>query len=67
MAREVLEAGSVTSRKGRQMTDEMDLYLRKDGNRLNPGTTADLLAAVLFLFVLDVLDRQALPGMLERW
>lgn len=27
----------------------LDQYLRSDGNRLNPGTTADLIAAVLFI------------------
>ena len=28
--------------------DELDLWLRSDGHRLNPGTSADLVAAVLF-------------------
>lgn len=28
--------------------DAFDLWLRADGNRLNPGTTADLIAATLF-------------------
>lgn len=29
-----------------------DAYLRSDGNRLNPGTTADLLAAAIFVHLL---------------
>jgi triphosphoribosyl-dephospho-CoA synthase len=28
---------------------ELDEFLRSDGNRLNPGTTADLIAAALFV------------------
>ena len=31
---------------------EFDRYLRSDGNRLNPGTTADLIAATLLIFLL---------------
>ncbi|TWT51085.1 ATP:dephospho-CoA triphosphoribosyl transferase [Rubripirellula amarantea] len=30
---------------------EFDCYLRTDGNRLNPGTTADLIAAALFVLL----------------
>lgn len=67
MARDVLEAGSVMSRDGRRMIEEMDLFLRDDKNSLNPGTTADLLVAVLFVALLDVLDRQRLPEMLAKW
>lgn len=32
--------------------NEFDRYLRSDGNRLNPGTTADLIAATLLIFLL---------------
>lgn len=41
MARWVL-AGNIN-------TGEFDTYLRADGNRMNPGTTADLIATGLFL------------------
>jgi triphosphoribosyl-dephospho-CoA synthase len=30
-----------------------DASLRRDGNALNPGTTADLVTAVLFVAVLE--------------
>ncbi|EMI21783.1 triphosphoribosyl-dephospho-CoA protein [Rhodopirellula maiorica SM1] len=30
---------------------DFDAYLRSDGNRLNPGTTADLIAAALFVLL----------------
>lgn len=32
---------------------EFDAWLREDGNRRNPGTTADLLAAMLFALIRD--------------
>ena len=31
--------------------DSLDEYLRSDGHQLNPGTTADLLAAALYLLL----------------
>ena len=33
--------------------EKFDSYLSKDGNRLNPGTTADIVAASLMIFLLD--------------
>ncbi|MFV0444860.1 MAG: triphosphoribosyl-dephospho-CoA synthase [Planctomycetaceae bacterium] len=37
---------------------KLDNWLRSDGNRRNPGTTADLVAATLFA---DVRERESLP------
>jgi triphosphoribosyl-dephospho-CoA synthase len=55
-AREVLAAGGVRSARGRTALAEFDASLRRDGNALNPGTTADLVTAVLFVALLrDVL------------
>jgi triphosphoribosyl-dephospho-CoA synthase len=34
---------------GQQSMDELDTWLRTDGHRRNPGTTADLVCATLFL------------------
>jgi triphosphoribosyl-dephospho-CoA synthase len=34
---------------GRQSIEELDAWLRADGHRRNPGTTADLVCATLFL------------------
>jgi triphosphoribosyl-dephospho-CoA synthase len=31
----------------------LDRWLRRDGNRLNPGTSADLIAASLFVCLLE--------------
>ncbi len=36
----------------RELAD-FDFYLRTDGNRLNPGTSADLIAAALFVLLRD--------------
>lgn len=49
MARQVLKAGGVYSTQGMNAYEAFDHALRKDGNRLNPGTTADLLAAAIFV------------------
>jgi triphosphoribosyl-dephospho-CoA synthase len=48
-----LAAGGVRSDAGRAAVDALDASLRVDGNALNPGTTADLVAAVLFVALLD--------------
>lgn len=47
-AQDVLDAGWPGTRAGRQRFDEFDHWLRADGNRRNPGTTADLVTACLF-------------------
>jgi triphosphoribosyl-dephospho-CoA synthase len=52
-ARQVLSAGGVRSAGGRTALAEFDGSLRRDGNALNPGTTADLVTAVLFVALLE--------------
>jgi triphosphoribosyl-dephospho-CoA synthase len=52
-ARQVLDAGGVRSARGRTGLAEFDASLRQDGNALNPGTTADLVTAVLFVALLE--------------
>jgi len=51
-AKEVLELGGLETSRGKQRLREFDLKLRKSGNLLNPGTTADIIAAALALTVL---------------
>ena len=51
-ARAVLAAGGVRSDAGRQALDELDRGLRDERNSGNPGTTADLTAAALFVVLL---------------
>lgn len=44
----VLETGWPATTAGQQAYRQFDEYLRSDGNRLNPGTTADMIAAIVF-------------------
>jgi triphosphoribosyl-dephospho-CoA synthase len=48
-AREVLKAGGVRTAAGREALRSFDASLREPGNALNPGTTADLVTAVVFV------------------
>ena len=52
-ARQALAAGGVRNAEGRAALDGFDASLRQDGNALNPGTTADLVTAVLFVALLE--------------
>ena len=52
-ARAALDAGGVRSSEGRSAIDEMDRALRDPRHRGNPGTTADLTAAAIFVVLLD--------------
>jgi triphosphoribosyl-dephospho-CoA synthase len=49
LAREALAAGGVRSAAGRQAVEEMDRAMRDARNSNNPGTTADLTAAAIFV------------------
>jgi triphosphoribosyl-dephospho-CoA synthase len=52
-AREVLAAGGVRTAEGRLALERFDASLREPDNALNPGTTADLVAATVFVAVLE--------------
>ncbi|MFO0849323.1 MAG: triphosphoribosyl-dephospho-CoA synthase [Gemmataceae bacterium] len=45
----VLELGGLETPEGRAAGVALDRHLRSDGNKLNPGTTADLVTACLFV------------------
>ncbi len=47
----VLRSGSPSDVSYRQSLAEFDYWLRADGHRRNPGTTADLIAAGLFVLL----------------
>ncbi len=51
-ARQVVLAGGGCTTAGYQAQADLDRYLRDPGNRRNPGTTADLIAATLFAALL---------------
>ncbi|MCA9040632.1 MAG: triphosphoribosyl-dephospho-CoA synthase [Planctomycetaceae bacterium] len=48
-AEEILQAGWPETEISRELFIKFDRWLREDGHRLNPGTTADLVAAALFV------------------
>jgi triphosphoribosyl-dephospho-CoA synthase len=52
-AREVLAAGGVRTGVGRRALRSFDASLRERGNALNPGTTADLVTATLFVALVE--------------
>jgi len=52
-AKEILSLGGLTTIEGRKRLFTFDDKLRKAGNMLNPGTTADLVSAVLAVGILE--------------
>ncbi|WP_425618629.1 triphosphoribosyl-dephospho-CoA synthase [Anatilimnocola sp. NA78] len=52
-AAQVLNAGQPGEDHYHEALADLDFWLRSDGNRRNPGTTADLLAAALFAGLRD--------------
>jgi triphosphoribosyl-dephospho-CoA synthase len=53
MAGEVRALGGTRSAAGRQALIDLDRELRDKRNRRNPGTTADLTCAALFVVILE--------------
>lgn len=51
-AMQALVKGGIFTKAGRSAIKELDSKLRVDGSKLNPGTTADLTAAALFIWLL---------------
>jgi len=52
-AKAVLSAGGGTTEQGRQLLQDLDDELSDEGGNLNPGTTADLTAASIFVLLLE--------------
>jgi triphosphoribosyl-dephospho-CoA synthase len=52
-ARDVLAAGGPRTPGGRRALQRFDASLREDGNQLNPGTTADLVTATVFVALVE--------------
>ncbi len=52
-ARAVLRAGGLHTARGQAAARRLDRDLRRDGNRLNPGASADLVTAALFVWLLS--------------
>ncbi|KUO65949.1 MAG: hypothetical protein APF84_01430 [Gracilibacter sp. BRH_c7a] len=52
-AQKVWERGGWLTPEGQAYVQEFDHWLRKSGKALNPGTTADLMAAIIFVYLLE--------------
>ena len=52
-AGEILKLGGVLDPRGIEEMEKFDLMLRDEKHTLNPGTTADLVAAVLFVYLVE--------------
>jgi triphosphoribosyl-dephospho-CoA synthase len=52
-AKKIIEAGGIESEKGETMLWSLDKELNKEKGKLNPGTTADLTAATLYILLLS--------------
>jgi triphosphoribosyl-dephospho-CoA synthase len=62
-ARGVIRAGGFLTAEGLAAARRLDRDLRRAGNRLNPGTSADLVAAALFVWLLGTPARsRPAPG-----
>jgi len=63
-AAEVLALGGIAASEGRRAGVALDRHLRSDGNKLNPGTTADLITACLFV---ALRENKVVPSAPFRW
>ncbi|MFO0822133.1 MAG: triphosphoribosyl-dephospho-CoA synthase [Gemmataceae bacterium] len=63
-AKEVLALGGIATVEGRRAGVALDRHLRSDGNKLNPGTTADLITACLFV---ALRENKVAPNSPFRW
>ncbi len=66
-ARAVLDAGGAFTQIGRQAMQEFDRAIRDPSHRYNPGTTADIIAACLFVFLTEGGGLESFPELLARW
>jgi triphosphoribosyl-dephospho-CoA synthase len=67
LALSVLEDGGVFSEKGLAGMKKLDLVLRDDRHRMNPGTTADLVSAAIFVCLVEGRMLKCFKDVLERW
>jgi triphosphoribosyl-dephospho-CoA synthase len=67
LARSVLEDGGVFSEKGLMAVKKLDLTLRDERHRMNPGTTADLVAAAIFILLVEGRMLKRFKDLLQRW
>jgi triphosphoribosyl-dephospho-CoA synthetase len=52
-ALKIVLQGGISTKKGLKLTIKLDKKLQEQNGKLNPGTTADLLAGVIFCALLS--------------
>jgi triphosphoribosyl-dephospho-CoA synthase len=67
IARRALGLGGYLSEEGRLAASKLRSLLEDPDNLMNPGTTADLMAAGIFVFLLNELELAPLSELLDRW
>jgi triphosphoribosyl-dephospho-CoA synthase len=67
LAGRALELGGCFTAEGKNAVRRLRRMLDDPDNLMNPGTTADLLAAGLFVFLESELERTPMPDILARW
>ncbi|MBW2368548.1 MAG: triphosphoribosyl-dephospho-CoA synthase [Deltaproteobacteria bacterium] len=67
IAKQVCELGQIGSDKSIKAIEDLDAQLRGKDHKLNPGTTADLTAAAIFIFLTEGGMLAHLPELLRRW
>jgi len=66
-ALEVVELGGVFTEKGMRAVERFDELVRDEQRLFNPGTTADLMAGSLFVFLVCEATPETIPDILARW
>ncbi len=51
-ASKILEEGGITTEIGLKLSKELDIFLQEKKGKMNPGTTADLIAGIIFCALL---------------
>jgi triphosphoribosyl-dephospho-CoA synthase len=67
LAQGVLKHGGVFSEEGLEELKNLDVELRDERHRLNPGTTADLVAAAIFIFLVEGRKLHSFKDLLKCW
>jgi len=52
-AMDIIQLGGALSLEGRRELEGLDIELREEDEKVNPGTTADIVAASIFLYLLE--------------
>ena len=52
-ASDIINVGGALTLEGRRELEELDIELREAEEKINPGTTADIIASTIFVYLLS--------------